>query len=523
VPEPHIGAVSVGRGLNLTALGLKIAFISARHHFRIIFKEIIGMNLLPIILSGGAGTRLWPASRESSPKPFIPLPDNHTLLEKTYQRAMALPGVEEVFTVTNRDYYFRCRDEFLAASHESPLAAQAYYLLEPFGRNTAPAIALAGLEAAARHGEDAIMLILPSDHLIAETGAFAAAVSKAAQLALSGFLVTFGITPTAPETGFGYIQQGEAISDLGYKVARFVEKPDLATAKDYLASGEYTWNSGMFCFTAGTLLRALTGHAPDVLEAARGVLQASKAKCSAAGDHLEFSVDAFRQLPDISIDYALMEKSAEIAVVRGSFDWNDIGSWNALASLMPADNQGNRILGEVVALSTQNCYLHSESRVIGAIGLQDMVVVDTPDALLVARCDQLQQVKDIVAHLKKIGHESFRTHRMALRPWGSYTVLEEGPRFKIKRIEVKPGASLSLQMHHHRSEHWVVVGGTAKITNSDREMLLRPDESTYIPAGQKHRLENPGVIPLVMIEVQTGDYVGEDDIVRFVDNYGRMQ
>ncbi|MGZ5535996.1 MAG: mannose-1-phosphate guanylyltransferase/mannose-6-phosphate isomerase [Methylobacter sp.] len=479
------------------------------------------MNLLPIILSGGAGTRLWPVSRESSPKPFIRLPDGQTLLEKTYRRALALPCVGGIFTVTNRDYYFRCRDEYLSASHEINAAPQTCYLLEPFGRNTAPAIALSALEAENRHGVDSVMLVLASDHLISDEAAFAEAVEKAVQLAVRGHLVTFGITPTAPETGFGYIQQGEAIDNLGYRVARFVEKPDLDTAQSYLAGNEYTWNSGMFCFTVRALLQALTEHAPQILDSARIVHQAANENTQSTDDHLEFPAEVFRQLPDDSIDYALMEKSTDIAVVRGSFDWSDIGSWNALAGLIPPDEQGNRIVGEVVAISTQNSYLHSESRVIGAIGLQDMIVIDTADALLVARSDQLQQVKEVVACLKKQGHESAHTHLTAFRPWGSYTVLEKGPRYKIKHIEVKPGASLSLQMHHHRSEHWVVVGGTAKIINGDKEILLRTDESTYIPAGHRHRLENPGVIPLVMIEVQTGEYVGEDDIVRFEDIYGR--
>ena len=467
---------------------------------------------VPVILSGGAGTRLWPVSREALPKPFIKLPDGESLLQKTLRRAVALPEVAEVVTVTNRDHYFMTRDEY----EQTPDLPSLGYLLEPFGRNTAPAIAAVARHVADRHGEDAVLLVLPADHLIHDQASFAEAVAKARALAAAGWLVTFGIRPTTPETGFGYIEAGAAVGP-GFRVARFVEKPSRDKAAEYLAAGNFTWNSGMFCFTAGAMLAALRTHAAALLEAVEATLAAT----DFAKQPPVLSAEHFKQAPDISIDYAVMEKAEKVAVVPASFDWSDIGSWNALAELTAADGRGNRIAGEAVLVDASNCYVQGEDRVVAAIGVDNLLIVDTADALLVADRERAQDVKAVVQQLKLTAHDSVRHHRTVHRPWGSYTVLEEGERFKLKRIVVKPGASLSLQMHHHRSEHWVVIAGMARVVNGEREIFVRTDESTYIPAGTAHRLANPGKIDCVMIEVQTGDYVGEDDIVRLEDNYGR--
>ena len=482
-------------------------------------------DLIPVILSGGAGTRLWPISRESNPKPFIKLPDGQSLIEKTYQRALSLDGVAEVVTVTNRDYYFRCKDEYELTGNTPTRGIPPGFLLEPQGRNTAPAIALAALYVQWQHGADAVMLVLPSDHLIDDLPAFNRDVRHAVELARAGWLATFGIRPTAPETGFGYLQAGAAIEEgfdtTGLQALRFVEKPDLATARAYLDDGHYFWNAGMFCFTAGAFLKALAATAPELHQGVLACWEVSQSGWDADRRLIELPAANFSTLSDISVDYAVMEKAARVAIVPASFDWNDIGSWNSIAELIPADAQGNRIEGDAVTHQVTNTYLHSETRVIGAIGLDDIMVVDTPDALLVAHRSQVQDIKVLVNQLKARGFEAATQHRTASRPWGTYTVLEDGPRFKIKRIEVKPGAALSLQMHYHRAEHWIVVGGTARVINGDKELLLQTNQSTFIPAGHKHRLENPGVLPLVMIEVQSGDYLGEDDIVRFEDIYQR--
>jgi mannose-1-phosphate guanylyltransferase len=478
--------------------------------------------LVPVVLSGGAGTRLWPISRETNPKPFIRLPDGETLIGKTYRRALALDDVAEVLTIANRDYYFRCRDEFLRAAHERADAPPAGYLLEPCGRNTAPAVAFGALHAAHYHGEDALLLVMPSDHLIEDVAGFVACARQACALAAGDRLTTFGIVPQAPETGFGYIETGAALGNAGLEAKRFCEKPDLATAKNFLAAGNYYWNSGMFCFAAGYFLQELREAAPDLYAAVEACWLENHERRDHERRLLEFPEAAFAALPDISIDYALMEKARRVALVPARFDWSDIGSWSAIAALVPPDAAGNRVSGEAVLHDSKNCYLHSETRLVGALGLDDCIVVDTPDALLVAQRNRVQDVKVLVQLLKQRGHDSVTHHRTAIRPWGSYTLLEEGPRFKIKRLEIKPGASLSLQMHYHRSEHWIVVHGTAQVVCGENEVLLHSNESTYIPAGHRHRLANPGVIDLVIIEVQSGDYLGEDDIVRFEDRYGRV-
>ncbi len=471
--------------------------------------------LLPVILSGGAGSRLWPVSRESLPKPFIALPDGETLLQKTLNRALSLPDVDNILTVTNREYYFLTRDEYGA----SKARVTHDYLLEPVGRNTAPAIAAAAVHAAHKHGMDTVLLILPADHLINDQTAFAKAVHAATDLAAQGWLVTFGIQPTSPETGYGYIESGEQLVSANvHRVACFVEKPDLQTAETYLAAGNFTWNSGMFCFTAGTMIAALREHAPDVLLAIESTFAASKLEDAP----IALDANAFALSPDISIDYAVMERAAKVAVIAADFDWSDIGSWCALAELASPDERGNRTNGETLLVDVDNCYVQSDSRIVAGIGIANLLIVDTPDALLITHNSRAQDVKGIVKQLKLRSHVTANHHRKMHRPWGTYTVLEEDRNFKIKRIEVKPGASLSLQMHHHRSEHWIVVSGMAKVVNGDRELLVNTNESTYIPAGHKHRLENPGVLDLVMIEVQSGEYLGEDDIVRFEDNYGRV-
>lgn len=489
--------------------------------------------LIPVVLSGGAGTRLWPVSREGHPKPFMKLADGHSLLQKTYRRAAAVASGSEILTVTNRDYYFMSKDELAGAGLDED--RNGVYLLEPVGRNTAPAVALAAHHLADRYGRDTLMLVLAADHLIGDAPAFDAAVSDAAALAREDRLVTFGIVPTAPETGFGYIECGARLESTpsplvgeghraraaAFAAARFVEKPPLDKAREYLAAGNYLWNSGMFCFKAGIILDELARHAPEVAQAAEACWAAMHDARGEQASMLEIPSEAFAEVPDISIDYAVMEQSANVAVVPGNFGWSDIGSWNAVSQLVEPDAHNNRAVGDVILVDSSNTFVQSEDRLVAGVGLDNLMIVDTPDALLVAHPDKAQDVKKIVARLKAGGHDAYRLHRTVSRPWGTYTVLEEGSRFKIKRIVVKAGASLSLQMHHHRSEHWIVVSGMAKVVNGEQEIFVNTNESTYIPAGHRHRLENPGILELVMIEVQSGEYLGEDDIVRFHDHYGR--
>ena len=471
------------------------------------------MQLIPVILCGGAGSRLWPVSRKHHPKPFIRLADGQSLLQKAFLRGAALSGVKEILTVTNRELFFKTEDEYREVNAAGLVTS---FILEPFGRNTSAAIAAAALQIAKSHGDDAIMLILAADHLIADQGAFSDAVSEGIELAETGSLVTFGIQPDAPETGYGYIESA------GSKVVRFVEKPCLDKAKEYLASGRFLWNSGMFCFKAGVLLKAMQQYCPEILLATQTCVGKSRVATGKAFFELTMDPGSFAEIPDSSIDYSVMEHAENVAVVPCNIGWSDIGSWSALGDLSPQDAHGNRIDGEAELHDVKGCYIQSKKRVVGAVGISNLIIVDTPDALLVADKSRAQDVKHLYAALKAKGHDAHKHHLTVHRPWGTYTVLEEDPGYKIKRIEVKPGGCLSLQMHHHRSEHWIVVSGMAKVINGDKLMFVRTNESTYIPAGHKHRLENPGLLSLVMIEVQSGEYLGEDDILRFEDSYGRV-
>lgn len=468
--------------------------------------------LIPIILSGGAGTRLWPVSREAHPKPFMRIGGGKSLLTQTHERALAVSGNTAPLIVTNRDYYFLSHDE-LESQEIKP-----HYLLEPTGRNTAPAIALAAMWAMEKKS-DACMLVMPADHLIKDTPSFYTAVRHAETLAKDGFLVLFGIKPTAPETGFGYIEMGDKVSEHANVVQRFVEKPDAVTAAKYLAQGNYVWNSGMFCFKASAILEAFEAYNPALLEAARAVWNSTRAE----GDKMELP-GSFAALENISIDYAVMEKAKNIAVIPGDFDWSDIGAWKAVADAIPADAAGNTNNNcQTIVIDSRNTHIETTDRLVAVIGLNNLLVIDTPDALLVADKSKSQEVREVVSRLKASGHEAHKNHRTVVRPWGTYTVLQDAPGFKIKRIAVKPGASLSLQMHHHRSEHWVVVSGKAEVVNGEQTISLEANQSTYIPAGNKHRLTNVGETELALIEVQCGSYLGEDDIVRFEDIYGRAK
>jgi mannose-1-phosphate guanylyltransferase len=420
-----------------------------------------------------------------------------------------------VWLVTNRDYYFLSRDELASAKG----GAHARYLLEPAGRNTAPAILLATLAVAETHGLDACLAVLPADHLITDEAAFGAAAAQAQALAEQGWLTTFGIKASHPATGYGYIEAGDAAGG-GHVVRRFVEKPTLERAREYLATGRFFWNSGMFCFRARDMLAAFELLKPELHEGGQACWAASRER-RVGTDGIEIDRDTFVALESISIDYAVFERAGKVAVVPGDFGWSDVGAWNEIADQYAADEAGNRTAGEALFIDAKGCFVHAKDRLVATLGLQDVYVVDTPDALLVMSKDRAQDVKKVVDAVKARGGDKHAYHVTVARPWGTYTVLQEATSFKIKRIEVKSGSSLSLQMHHHRSEHWIVVSGTARVTNGEDEFLLRMNESTYIAAGKRHRLENPGKLPLVMIEVQSGEYLGEDDIVRFEDKYGR--
>lgn len=469
--------------------------------------------VFPVVLCGGVGSRLWPLSRDTHPKPFITLADGESLLQKAFLRGAEQAHVSEIVTVTNRDLFFKIEDQYRQINQGN---IGTSYILEPFGRNTAAAIASAALHLQKAHGDQAVMLVLAADHVISKPDQFMAAVEKAATLASQGRLVTFGIRPTSPETGYGYI---EAEDD---NVLRFVEKPDFETAVDYVTSGRFFWNSGMFCFRVTDILQAMRKYCPNVLTGVEECLHSSRSSTSKGFVEIELDADTFLKVPDISIDYAVMEKADNVSVVACDIGWDDVGSWASFSKTVSEDDNGNAVEGIAILHDVQNSYIRSESRLIAAVGVNDLVVIDTDDALLISTKSRVQDVKHIYNSLKQDGHDLHKIHRTVQRPWGTYTILDEGDSFKAKRIVVKPGGVLSLQMHHKRSEHWTVVSGIATVINGDEVLTLHPNQSTYIPVGNKHRLQNEGSEDVVLIEVQCGHYFGEDDIVRFQDIYGRV-
>lgn len=468
--------------------------------------------LTPVLLSGGVGSRLWPVSRETHPKQFLPLAGELSMLQETLQRTA---GLEETapLVVCNEEHRFMVAEQL----RQVKIKASAL-ILEPQGRNTAPAVALAAIQALATDPE-ALLLVLPADHLIQNVDAFAQAVSKAVPLAQQGRLMTFGVVPASPETGYGYIKCGAALEADLYELERFVEKPDSATAQAYLDSGNFLWNSGMFLLRAASYLEELGEHAPGILRACREAM----AGASSDMDFVRPASGPFLECASDSIDYAVMEKTNNGGVVSLECGWSDVGAWSALWDVAERDGDGNACKGDVMLESCADSYFRSDSRLLAGIGVSNLVVVETADAVLVADRSRVQDVKLIVNRLKKQQRPEVSQHRRVYRPWGSYESLVTADRFQVKRIIVNPGQTLSLQMHHHRAEHWVVVHGTAEVTCEDKVFMLGEDESTYIPLGHKHRLANPGRIPLELIEVQSGAYLGEDDIVRYEDVYGRSK
>jgi mannose-1-phosphate guanylyltransferase / mannose-6-phosphate isomerase len=471
--------------------------------------------LTPVILSGGAGTRLWPLSRELYPKQLLPLTGARTMLQQTLLRLEGLTAAAPV-VVCNEAHRFLVAEQ-LRQLRLTPRAT----VLEPFGRNTAPAIALAAHAALKGVASDAravepVLLVLPADHVIRDVGAFHRAVRTALTAAEAGQLVTFGVVARSPETAYGYIQRGPG-DGAAFRIARFIEKPNSERAREFVQSGDYYWNSGMFVFRARRYLQELQRFQPEMARICEAAFRTAQADL----DFTRIAPEAFEACPADSIDYAVMEKTADAVVVPLNADWSDVGSWSSLHEASEADGHGNVIHGDVVTEDTQGSYLYSESRLVAAVGLREHVVVETKDAVLVAPRNRVQEVKKLVQLLKERGRYEHSLHREVFRPWGSYDSIESGGRFQVKCLKVKPGAALSLQMHHHRAEHWVVVAGTARITRGEEVFLLEENQSTYIPIGVKHRIENPGMIPLEIIEVQSGSYLGEDDIVRFDDVYGR--
>ena len=475
------------------------------------------LEIKPVILCGGSGTRLWPLSRESFPKQFVPLIDGKSLLSLTIKRVKQL---NYPICITNEDHRFFVQD-LLSKDSDFSYSSGVSIILEPVGRNTAAAMGSAALIPSIEPSD--LLLFLPSDHFVPDVEAFIETIQSGVSAAKSGYIVTFGVQPSIPSTSYGYIQQGVELDNLNsskssiYSVQRFIEKPPLVKAQEMLLSGKYLWNAGIFLCQAFVLIDALSKHAPDILKSCQVAMKASEVD----GEFIRPDKESFIACRSESIDYAVMEHFEKVAVVPFRGAWSDVGSWNAVAALSPADESGNRISGQGVASHARNTYINAPHRPVVALGTTDLVIVDTPDAVLVASSDRVEQVKEVVAKLKKDGTSQAVIHRRVARPWGWYDSIDMGERFQVKRIAVKPGASLRLQMHHHRAEHWIVVKGTAKVTNGEKIFLLEENQSTYIPIGVKHRLENPGKTDLEMIEVQSGGYLGEDDIVRFEDTYGR--
>ena len=472
----------------------------------------VSAQLIPVVISGGVGSRLWPVSRALLPKQYIEIPGIHgSLFQNTLERLKGLEEVGKPIVVCSEDH------RFVVAEQLRQIEIEARFLLEPYGRNTAPAIALAAMEAMAL-GEDPLLLVLPADHLIEDTKSLLAAIETARSLASASHLVTFGIPPRGPETGYGYLKQGEEIAGGGVDVARFIEKPDLATAQRYIDEGGYLWNSGMFLFRASVFLNHLKIHAADI-----------HAACMATHSALERDSD-FSRIPDAefhrcrsdSIDYAVMEKAGGVVAVPLSAGWNDLGAWDALWSVQAKDSDENVMSGDVLTEEVYGSYIQSESRLVAAVGMRDTIIIETPDAVLVANREDAQGVKKIVDQLEALGRSERLAHRRERRPWGSFESLASGIGFQVKRILVNPRSSLSLQSHQQRAEHWVMLSGVGRVECDDNVIDLQPNESTFIPKGSKHRLSNLGDTPIELIEVQVGDYLGEDDIERFEDNYGRL-
>ena len=470
--------------------------------------------LIPVLLAGGTGTRLWPASRQSRPKQFLPLAGGETsLLSATLERLRTLDDLGDALAIGSEAHRFVIAEQMHGAGHQGRI------ILEPAPRNTAAAVAAAAFEARARHGDEVELLVLPTDHAVADQAGFVATIERARAATGAGRLALFGVTPDRPETGYGYIRAGAAVSEGVRVVDAFVEKPDTATAEQFLAAGDHYWNSGMFMFRASDYLELLAEHARDIFD---GVAAAYE-KATTDIDFLRLDKASFEAVRSDSIDYAVMEKTDRAVMAELDVAWSDLGSWTTVARAVGLDARGNSAIGDVWLEDSDHCVVRSEGRLVAALGTRDQIIIETPDAVLVADRSREQDIKKLVANLDAAGRSEATAHRKSYRPWGSYQQIAAGPRFQVKHIRVTPGGRLSLQSHHHRAEHWIVVRGTAKVTCDECEMLLTENQSTYIPLGAVHRLENPGKVELDLIEVQSGSYLGEDDIVRYDDVYGRPE